>query len=152
MFLRLFVICFLSLMFVGCFKDSPQNSASTRNSSQDILQNNISVEDRLKKAFNSHESGFEIEVSATVIKVLADDNEGSRHQKFLIKLSSGQTILVSHNIDLASRVENLKAGDQVKIYGQYEWSEKGGTIHWTHHDPHAHHTDGWIEREGQKYQ
>jgi len=43
----------------------------------------------------------EISYSAgTVIFVLADDRYGGRHQRFITELKSGQTLLISHNIDL----------------------------------------------------
>ena len=48
-----------------------------------------------------------------MIALLKDDNEGSRHQKFILELSTGQTVLVAHNIDLAPRIQNIQKGDQV---------------------------------------
>ena len=82
--------------------------------------------------------------------MLSDDNEGSRHQRFILRLSTGQTLLVAHNIDLAPRVP-LDEGDDITFYGQYEWSEKGGVIHWTHHDPDGRHEEGWLEHRGKRY-
>lgn len=87
-----------------------------------------------------------------VSKVLSDDNEGSRHQRFILRLRSGQTVLIAHNIDLAPRVTPLLAGDTVNFKGEYVWSEKGGTIHWTHHDPAGQHQGGWLKHAGQTYQ
>jgi hypothetical protein len=62
------------------------------------------------------------------------DNQGSRHQRFILKLNSSQTLLIAYNIDLAPKIKNLKVGDHVNFYGEYEWNSKGGVIHWTHHD------------------
>jgi hypothetical protein len=36
----------------------------------------------------------------------------------------------------------------VKLHGQYEWTENGGTVHWTHRDNRGSHEAGWIEFKG----
>lgn len=90
--------------------------------------------------------------SGRVAAVLADDNDGSRHQRFILRLASGQTLLVAHNIDLAPRIKPLKVGDSVSFYGEYVWNEKGGVLHWTHHAPQGRHPDGWLKHKGRRYQ
>jgi hypothetical protein len=86
------------------------------------------------------------------MKLLSDDNEGLRHQRFLLKLDNGMTLLIIHNIDLAERIADLKAGDAVSFNGEYEWNKKGGLVHWTHHDPQGVHVSGWIKHNGRTYQ
>ncbi len=105
----------------------------------------------LDKAYQEKQSDVQVQGLGKVIKVLSDDNKGSRHQRFIIKTSSNLTILVAHNIDLASRVENIKEGDDIEFYGEYEWNNKGGVLHWTHHDPRKKHTDGWLKHKGVIY-
>lgn len=90
--------------------------------------------------------------SGKVTKLLSDDNTGSRHQRFIIKLSSGQTLLIAHNIDLAPKVHQLKEGASIKFCGEYENNTKGGVVHWTHHDPNKRHVGGWLEYDGKKYE
>ncbi|ENM3775281.1 DUF3465 domain-containing protein, partial [Vibrio cholerae] len=80
----------------------------------------------LQQAYQSQQSDLQVQGFGQVAKVLPDDNDGSRHQKFILKLNSGQTLLVAHNIDLAPRIPNLKVGDIVEFYGEYEWNKKGG--------------------------
>ena len=111
-----------------------------------------SAEAVLKQAFENEQSDIQVEGEGTVWKTLPDDNKGTRHQRFILKLSSGQTLLVAHNIDLADKIKGLKKGDKVAFYGEYEWSEQGGVIHWTHHDPAGRHEDGWLKHGGQVYQ
>lgn len=106
----------------------------------------------IDKAYSEKRSDVQVQGVGVVVKVLSDDNKGSRHQRFLLKLSSKLTLLVAHNIDLAPRIENLKEGDSVEFYGEYEWNDKGGVIHWTHHDPRKKHKDGWLKHNGQIYQ
>lgn len=95
---------------------------------------------------------LQVEGEGTVDRVLKDDNAGGRHQRFIVRLASGQTLLIAHNIDVASRVEDLGVGDPVEFRGVYEWSEEGGTIHWTHHDPDGQHEPGWVRHNGRTYE
>ena len=106
---------------------------------------------QIDKAYHDKQSDIQVQGSGKVAKVLSDDNRGSRHQKFLLKLPSNLTLLVAHNIDLSKRVENLKEGDIVEFYGEYEWNNKGGVLHWTHHDPRGKHKDGWLKHNGIVY-
>ncbi|WP_417507899.1 DUF3465 domain-containing protein [Marinomonas gallaica] len=106
---------------------------------------------RLQKAYQTQQSDLQIRGSGTVIKVLKDDIKGSQHQRFILKLGSGQTLLVAHNIDLAPRIPNLRRGDTVEFYGEYEWNNKGGVMHWTHRDPHGRHPHGWLKHHNITY-
>lgn len=106
----------------------------------------------LEKAYLNRQSNVQIRGSGVVIKLLRDDNNGSKHQKFILKTNTNQTLLVAHNIDLAPRINGLQVGDIVEFYGEYEWNQKGGIIHWTHHDPNHRHTGGWLKHNGKTYQ
>ncbi len=106
----------------------------------------------LQHAYENRQSALQVQGDGVVIKILPDDNKGSRHQRFLLRLSGDQTLLIAHNIDLAPRINGLSGGDKVAFYGVYEWNEKGGVLHWTHHDPSGRHIDGWLRHEGKTYQ
>jgi len=106
---------------------------------------------QLQAAYQDQQSNLQVQGTGTVIKILPDDNKGSRHQRFILQLPTGQTLLVAHNIDLAPRINALQTGDAVAFFGEYEWNTKGGVIHWTHHDPGAKHTDGWLSHNGHLY-
>lgn len=118
-----------------------------------LLQSIVPVQaESVKLAYENHQSDVQVKGSGTVIRILKDDNKGSRHQKFILKLSTGQTILIAHNIDLAPRINSIAKGDLVQFYGEYEWNKKGGVVHWTHHDPKGRHVGGWLKHNGKIYQ
>lgn len=98
-----------------------------------------------------YESGKIVSATGEVIRILSDDTEGSRHQRFILQVP-GRTLLVAHNIDLAPRIPNLRVGDVVTFSGVYEPNDKGGVIHWTHHDPRGKRAGGWLRHNGQVYQ
>ena len=108
-----------------------------------FFSSEISTSDlSLEEAFKNNQSNIQVGGSGKVITILPDDTQGSRHQKFIIKLNSGQTLLISHNIDIAPRISALSVGDHINFYGEYEWNSKGGVVHWTHHDPSGRHAGG----------
>ena len=55
-------------------------------------------------AFAENRSGVMVQSVGIVEKLLPDDLQGSRHQRFIIRLDADHTLLVSHNIDVASRI------------------------------------------------
>ena len=124
----------------------PQDREASTSASAD------SAVSALDTAYQNQQSNVQVQASGRVTKVLADDNDGSRHQRFIVQLASGQTVLIAHNIDLASRVASIEKGDSVEFYGEYEWNAKGGVVHWTHRDPEHRHVDGWIKHKGRMYQ
>lgn len=111
-----------------------------------------SADEVLAEAYENHQSNVQVQGSGKVTRVLPDDNDGSRHQRFIVQMNSGQTLLVAHNIDLAKRVASLNAGDYVEFNGEYEWNAQGGVIHWTHRDPQGSHVAGWVKHNGRTYQ
>jgi uncharacterized protein DUF3465 len=96
-------------------------------------------------------SGSQIRGTGEVVRVLADDNDGSRHQRFILRLPSGQTLLVAHNIDVAERIAGLRVGDRVEFSGEYEPNPQGGVVHWTHRDPAGRRAGGWLKHGGREY-
>jgi hypothetical protein len=111
-----------------------------------------STSEELAQAYENRLSNIPVQGSGVVTALLKDDTSGSRHQRFILRLDNGQTILIAHNIDIAPRVETLKKGDRITFSGEYEWNEKGGVVHWTHHDPRNRHADGWLKHNNRLYQ
>ncbi len=97
-------------------------------------------------------SGTQVTGEGTVTRILGDDTVGDHHQRFILTLDSGRTLLIAHNIDLAPRIDSLREGDSVSFSGEYESNDKGGVVHWTHHDPQGQHEPGWLKHRGRTYQ
>lgn len=133
--------------------DKDQNTQSG-DKQQTTLNSNAQQEaiEKIKQAVESGntEASFWVTLDAKVIKTLKDDTKGSQHQRFLIEPHKGMTLLVAHNIDLADKVP-LKRGDNITLRGRYEWNNKGGVVHWTHHDPRGKKAGGWIKAAGKTY-
>jgi hypothetical protein len=104
----------------------------------------------VERLYSEQRSNVFVSLKGQVERVLTDDLDGARHQRFIVRLPAGHTVLVSHNIDLAQRVP-LKSGDAVAVRGEYEWNDRGGVVHWTHHDPQGRKSGGWIRHKGQEY-
>lgn len=149
------VIALLIAVYLG-IDVQPQNSGSdtlTKQQSETTLQSPVQDDTaKIAQAFQQRKNDIQVQAIGTVVALLSDDNEGSRHQRFILELGNGQTLLVAHNIDLAPRIDRLQKGDTVEFFGEYEYTDKGGVIHWTHHDPQKRHVDGWLKHQGSIYQ
>ncbi|HQZ60358.1 MAG TPA: DUF3465 domain-containing protein [Acinetobacter sp.] len=123
--------------------------SSTQSRSTDVR---VDDQQKIMQAYQQQSSNVQVQAQGVVKAILPDDNQGSRHQKMILKLNNGLTILIAHNIDLAPRIDGLRKGEIVEFYGEYEYSQKGGVIHWTHHDPQGKHINGWLKYQGKMYQ
>ena len=139
----------LTLALFGC-EQSKANKANQPDVVNARLETGTS-NSLIEQAFSQKQSNIQVNGSGLVVKLLADDNKGARHQKFLVKINAEQTLLFAHNIDLAPRVP-LQTGDKISFRGEYVYNPKGGIIHWTHHAPKADHDAGWIMLNENKYQ
>ena len=100
--------------------------------------------DEVTRAFRAELRDVPVTGYGVVKRLMADDRDGSRHQRFLLGTPGGTTVLVAHNIDLAPRLAPLAMGDTVQFAGEYVWNERGGVLHWTHHDPAGRHPPGHL--------
>jgi len=145
---KFFIVLFVALLSAACKESLDQAPASSAELAIADVSGVLSVE----RAFKQRTSDVQVEGKGEVVKLLSDDNKGSRHQRFLVRTSSVQTLLFAHNLDLAARVEPLSVGDTVEFKGEYVYNPKGGIVHWTHKDPKDQHQAGWIKHNGKLYQ
>ena len=117
-----------------------------------LTPSSVAGDEAIARAFEAQRSGVQVASEGVVERVLSDDNAGSRHQRFILRLESGHNVLVAHNIDRAPRLRGLQPGDRVAFFGEYAWNAKGGVIHWTHHDPNGRHIAGWLSHKDQRVQ
>ncbi len=145
---KFLLILIVGIAVYGFVQQAPKSFSISSFFSSEISTSDLSLE----KAFKNNQSDIQVGGSGKVIKILPNDTQGSRHQKFILKLNSGQTILIAHNIDIAPRISALNVGDHINFYGKYEWNPKGGVVHWTHHDPSDRHEGGWLNHGGKIYE
>jgi hypothetical protein len=148
-FTRLLFALFLALTLSACKQPDAGNAQQLEIT--DTVASADTTNAAVEQAFAAKRSDVQVSGKGKVIKLLADDNKGSRHQKFLVKINAQQTLLFAHNIDLAPRVP-LQIGDEITFNGKYVYNPKGGVMHWTHHAPQGDHEAGWVMLNGQKYQ
>lgn len=86
-----------------------------------------------------------------VAKVLPDDTAPPCHQRFFLRDDRGRSLFFAHNVDLAPRVPNLREGDELSFRGEWRDNDRGGAMHWTHHDPSGR-PGGYLERGGVRYE
>jgi hypothetical protein len=147
---KLILIFVVVLFSAGCRQNASPAPVTFTEVSQPT---NASAENgNIVQAFKQRKSNVEVEGKGEVVKILSDDNNGLKHQKFLVKISPEQTLLFAYNLDLAPRIEPLAVGDMLEFKGEYVYNPKGGIVHWTHKDPQGQHEAGWIKHNGQTYQ
>lgn len=134
------------------FGQTSDNTQVEDFSTSATFDNSVSDSSPATVRFDQQDAGRQVQGEGVVTRLLADDNDGSRHQRFILSLSSGQTILIAHNIDLAPRISAIEVGDAVVFNGEYEWNDLGGVVHWTHLDPAGRHVAGWLKHGGRTFQ
>lgn len=105
----------------------------------------------VEHAFRVRQSGIMTEVTGTVVRILLDDKDDLRNQKFVIRLPNDQSVLVVHDQKAGGRVP-VSVGDTVLVRGEYMWTETGGTFRNTQRDFSPRRLHGWIDHEGDRYQ
>jgi len=107
-------------------------------------------EDAIEAAFKARRSKVWVESEGVVSRLLPDDRRPPRHQQFLLRLPSGRTLKVAHNVDQAPKLP-LRVGDPLRFRGRYEYDPRGGVLHWTHRDRRHRDRGGWLEHGGRIY-
>jgi hypothetical protein len=112
----------------------------------------------IARLFREQRSDTWVETRGVVERLLPDDRDtydgSDTHQRLILRTDDGINILVAHNTCTSDRVP-AKPGDRLTLRGEYEWTEKGGTLHFTHKPKFATRDatrSGWIEHAGNRYE
>jgi hypothetical protein len=112
----------------------------------------------IARLFREKRSDTWVEIGGVVEKLLPDDRDtydgSDMHQRIILRTDDGVSVLVAHNITTSEHIP-AKPGDRLTLRGEYEWTEKGGTIHFTHKPRYATRDasrSGWIEHAGTRYE
>lgn len=149
--IKLLFIILLGIFYVGFMQPQNGQPVATQTASH-AIEASRNGDQIIADAFARQQSSIPVEGRGTVEKILKDDADGHRHQRFILRLANGHSLLVAHNTELAPRIADLQVGDAVEFGGEYEWNPKGGVLHWTHHDPRNAHLNGWLSHHGNTYQ
>ena len=141
----------LLLTLVLCACDQPKQLPKVNEEPIAVTSAAFTSNAALEDAYATKKSDIQVSGSGVVTKLLPDDNNGSPHQRFLVKINAEQTLLFAHNLDLSSHIP-LQVGDEISFSGEYVYNPKGGVVHWTHRDPKSQHMAGWVLAHGKKYQ
>lgn len=143
---RCFVYLVCLLAAAACGEDPGQGRSDAIAVSVHSVNDtqNLTSPEAVVRLFENRSSKIWVTVNGRVRKILPDDLEGSRHQRLILELSNGHTLLIIHNIDVAPRVNPVRVNDVLTVHGRYEWNRHGGVVHWTHHDPQGRRPGGWI--------
>lgn len=106
----------------------------------------------IRQFYQEKRSDDQVEAEGEIVHILPDDTDEKPHQLFLVELSNGITIKISHNTAVAPYVP-IKKGDTIRFFGEYEYNDKGGVVHWTHRTQGTRnkHPHGWLLHKGKKY-
>lgn len=118
--------------------------------SNTVIDENAPDKEMVKAVNNRRRLNFVEGGGMVVVQLLPDDTSGLQHQKWVVRLSNGETMQAVYNSDMCERVP-LKVGDTVAMGGQFIWTNQGALLHWLHYDPKRNRPDGYVELNGKVY-
>jgi hypothetical protein len=92
---------------------------------------------------------FDATVSSTP-RFFIGNRTHAMHEAFDVRTAAGPVEIVD-NVSIAPRCP-VSVGDSIHVSGEMVHDPgRLPVVHWTHHDPSGHHTDGFIRLRGRVY-
>ena len=107
--------------------------------------------DKIMAAWEKRQSNILVEAEGQVVLELPDLEDIKTVQRFMVSLENGHRVMIVHDLDVAPRVP-VSVFSEIRFKGEFDWTQAGGMIHWTHRDISGKREGGWIEVLGQRYQ
>lgn len=142
-------VLFASVLVLSATAESKPQGEQLQRPSQ-VVDEHSSDSDIIRAVNDQRRVDFVEGGNMVVQKILPDDRNGLRHQKWVVRLSNGKQMDAVYNLDMCPRVK-IKEGDKIAMGGQFIWTNKGALLHWLHHDPRGNRPDGFVYANGQFY-
>lgn len=104
----------------------------------------------IAQAFAEQRSGMMVEVNGRVQRILPEPSNDHLTQRFILELDNGHILLVENDLNRSAEIP-LEQWVPVTVRGEYDWTDQGGKITWTHRDPGLGLKHGWIKYRGKRY-
>jgi len=145
--LLVLVLAIAAMLFARRELVAPAGGAADPSSASSPVAAAAAEDGSLQRAIDTRADGVPVTGRGVVQRLLADDRDGSPHQRIIVRVAGGGTVLIAHNLELGARIAPLAEGDTLEFAGDYVWNDKGGVVHWTHADPAGRHRAGWLRRQ-----
>lgn len=87
-----------------------------------------------------------------LIRRLPEQLSPYRAQLFLVRLTSGQKLIIKHDIEMGEALPDIKKGALLFFKGLYKWNRKGGFIIFTTQKNRENNLSGWLKYKEITYQ
>ncbi|HIP75819.1 MAG TPA: DUF3465 domain-containing protein [Psychromonas hadalis] len=147
----LFTISLLALLS-GCFSDERQNLDSLYGDGNADMDKLLDGVDHITYLFNNQRGGEMVSSLGRIIKLLEDQTSPYLAQLILIRLNSGQKLIIKHNLKASTKIADLKVGEMIKFKGVYRWNSRGGMVVSTFENKQHPKRSGWVKFADKTYQ
>ncbi|KPU82850.1 hypothetical protein JI57_03275 [Psychromonas sp. PRT-SC03] len=144
------VVCLCTLSLSACFEKQDKLDlmyAEKHNSATKIVDNIAYLEFLYKQ-----QRSAKVSAQGRVINSLPLQSKPYLAQLFLVRLISGQKIIIKHNIETGRALPAVEDGSLLFFKGLYKWNHKGGMIVFTTKKNNQNKLSGWLKYNEITYQ